>query len=172
MLDRFMEKVSPEPNSGCWLWTASASRNQSGFAYGHIRCDGKLEKAHRVAYRLFRGPIPAGTEIDHLCRVTLCVNPSHLEAVPHRENVLRGRGPTAVNAQKTHCDQGHELSGKNLLTTRSGGRVCIVCSREASKLHARRERSENREAYNAYRRDRYHRLKSQGINPRSVANKR
>lgn len=58
-------------------------------SYGQVRHGGKHVGAHRLAYELARGPIPAGFHVDHLCRVTNCVNPDHLEAVPPRENVRR-----------------------------------------------------------------------------------
>lgn len=45
--------------------------------------------AHRYSYVKFRGAIPEGCEIDHLCRNKKCVNPKHLEAVTRSENMLR-----------------------------------------------------------------------------------
>ncbi len=76
--ERFWEKVSPEPNSGCWLWIAAST-----CGYGVIGViDGyTVDYAHRVAFRLYRGPIPDELELDHLCRTRPCVNPWHLEAV-------------------------------------------------------------------------------------------
>ena len=53
-----------------------------------IKLEGKMRKAHRVFYERRHGPVPKG--LDHLCRVTLCVNPDHLDPVVHRENVRRG----------------------------------------------------------------------------------
>jgi hypothetical protein len=67
---------------GCWLWRGRIAPN----GYGTI---GK-EYAHRVAYERARGPIPAGMELDHLCRVKACVNPDHLEVVTKSENAKRG----------------------------------------------------------------------------------
>lgn len=53
---------------------------------------GPMRSAHRLAYERAKGAIPAGLQIDHLCRVRECVNPDHLEAVSQRENIRRGRG--------------------------------------------------------------------------------
>jgi hypothetical protein len=46
--------------------------------------------AHRLSYEWLVGPVPEGMELDHLCRVRHCVNPSHLEVVTHSVNVIRG----------------------------------------------------------------------------------
>lgn len=91
VLERFMEKVQPEPNSGCWLWIAALVTA----GYGQFGLDGRMQSAHRVAFGLFVGPIPADYEIDHLCRNRACVNPAHLEAVPQIVNWLRGESPCA-----------------------------------------------------------------------------
>jgi hypothetical protein len=88
-------------------------------------------RAHRVSYVLAHGSIPDGLQLDHLCRNKLCVNPTHLEAVTARENTLRGVSVAAVNAKKTHCPRGHELSGSNLLAYRKV-RSCRACSLEQS----------------------------------------
>jgi len=75
--DRFYEKFVPEPNSGCWLWTASVSE----FGYGVIGLGHRQEgtdKAHKVSYRLHKGEIPAGLNVLHSCDVSACVNPNHL----------------------------------------------------------------------------------------------
>jgi hypothetical protein len=74
------------PN-GCWLWRWST--NNKG--YGRIRVDGAEWLAHRYVYTRQRGPIPPELELDHLCSNRRCVNPDHLEAVPHRVNCRRGR---------------------------------------------------------------------------------
>ena len=112
----------------CWLWTKSFSPN----GYGVMKIDGKNVKAHRLSYELFVGSIPDGLELDHLCRVRHCVNPAHLEAVTHRENVLRGNSPPSRNARKTHCLRGHEFTPENTMAIK-GGRACRACDLEKVK---------------------------------------
>ncbi len=97
-------------------------------------------KAHRWIYQYMVGEIPEGWTIDHLCRNTSCVNPDHLEAVTHKENVLRGFGPTALNARKTHCKNGHLLDGDNLKVEDYGSRRCKLCQEEYFKKKLLRKR--------------------------------
>jgi len=74
----------------CWVWTGSKDRA----GYGRTWRSTAPFPAHRVAYELLVGPIPAGLVIDHLCRNPACVNPDHLEPVTHRVNILRGHAPS------------------------------------------------------------------------------
>ena len=121
--ERFWEKV--EKSATCWLWTSAI--NWGGYAKFRI---GKRDVyAHRWAYEHIVGPIPEGMDLDHLCRVRRCVRPDHLEPVTHQENVLRGEGIAARQAQKTHCPKGHEYTPENTRTYR-GHRYCRTCSRE------------------------------------------
>lgn len=74
-------------NGECLLWQGRLTYA----GYGHLNLQGRFIGVHRVAYELAKGPIPAGLEIDHLCAVRHCVNPDHLEAVTHAENLRRAR---------------------------------------------------------------------------------
>jgi len=94
--------------------------------YGQIRWHGRKWQAHRLVYELSGRTIPDGLQIDHLCRVRLCVNPEHLEPVTVKENVLRGVGPSAINARKTACIRGHPLIPSPWNRNK---RVCLVCMR-------------------------------------------
>lgn len=89
--DRFMAKVSPEPNSGCWLWTGGVASN----GYGMFWFDGKVDTAPRQAYRMFCGEIVDDLHIMHKCDVRLCVNPDHLSlgtnAQNHADKQKKGR---------------------------------------------------------------------------------
>lgn len=114
------------PKTGCWIWTGSLSGN----GYPQISCfvgsKKVMKRVHRVIYEVVVGPITERT-LDHLCRNVLCVNPNHLEPVPLKENILRGNGPSAINARKTHCPRGHLLVMK---PGRAGHRFCRICTRE------------------------------------------
>ena len=129
--ERFWRKVNRTEPDGCWLWTAS----HDGRGYGHFSVRNKSgryrqEKAYRFAYMLEYGEIPKHLELDHLCRNPPCVNPSHLEAVTHLENVRRGESG-AWQRRKTHCPQGHEYTPKNTYPGLTGRR-CITCARQRS----------------------------------------
>ena len=133
MVDLALEKIkfrlmkSVEfSDDGCWLWTASLKPA----GYGQMSGFGKrVTYSHRVSYRIFKGEIPYGHELDHKCRVRRCINPDHLEAVPHRENVVRGVGLTAINAAKSHCLNGHQFTAENTHLDTRNQRVCLTCRR-------------------------------------------
>ncbi len=127
--ERFNQKWIPEPNSGCWLWTAC----QNNKGYGSIRINGKMMLAHRFSYEIHRGSIPEKLSLDHLCRTPLCVNPNHLEIVTHRQNVLRGISPMAKYAKQTHCKRGHLFSKENIYDVsnwKQKSRPCKICRKQ------------------------------------------
>src|SRR3990167_7896641 len=114
---------------GCWNWTGTI--NEKGYALYFWQENGKSKhcRVHRLMYEILVGPIPPGLTLDHLCRNRRCVNPSHLEAVTHKVNVLRGISFSAVNAKKTHCIRGHEFTSENtyLPPGHKNYRVCRAC---------------------------------------------
>lgn len=122
--------------TGCWEWTGS--RTAGG--YGQIRRRYVVYGAHRLSYETFVGPIPEGLHLDHLCRNPPCINPEHLEPVTSRENCLRGISPAAKNAVKTHCVNGHPLTGANLAIDR-GHRACVECRRRRGRKRMRAARA-------------------------------
>lgn len=133
---RFEEKYIPEPNTGCWLWTHYL--DEKGYGYLRVSRE-RMIQAHRVGYLIYKGVVPQGLVLDHLCRTPCCVNPDHLEPVTHRVNILRGVGTGAQFARRTHCSAGHFLSADNTapgLAERH--RRCLTCRRAADKLRGSR----------------------------------
>ena len=122
--------------TGCIEWTRGKFPVTG---YGQVAHEGKQHLVHRLAYETFVGEIPKGMHTDHLCRNVACFNTAHLEVVTSRENILRGIGPSAVNAAKTHCKHGHPLSGENLvlISTPARPRVRRECRRCRSDATAR-----------------------------------
>jgi hypothetical protein len=144
-LERFHKKYEVDPDTGCWVWTGAKSHG----GYGKL-CAGGVGNymgAHRWAYIHLVGPIPDGLHLDHLCRNPPCVNPAHLEPVTCRENLLRGVGPSAQHAAKTHCPQGHAYDEANTyVKPRTGIRVCRACNRQRDRERASRRRDQERAA--------------------------
>ena len=135
-LELFESKYIPEPMSGCWIWTASLSDK----GYGRFQDSGL---AHRKAYLYFRGPIPDGYDLDHLCRVRCCVNPWHLESVTRRENLRRGMGFPAIYSRRTNCPRGHPYLGSNCIEEMDRGyihRRCRICKNARQFRYNRRVR--------------------------------
>lgn len=116
---RFWNKVNKTKD--CWLWTSTL--NNGG--YGTISRKGRLQLAHRVSYELNKSEIPAGLVIDHLCSVTACVNPEHLEAVTQKENLKRGLHRKPLE----YCARGHRLTQDNRYNRIEGGRLHSQCRR-------------------------------------------
>lgn len=86
-IDRFLPRVRIiEADDACWLWYGYTNR----YGYGRFYWNGRSGFAHRFAYEHWVGPVPEGLELDHLCTVPACCNPSHLEPVTTQENTTRG----------------------------------------------------------------------------------
>lgn len=141
LLPSLLRRIDKTPT--CWLWTSHI--RSDGYGTFTQRVDGRItpQYPHRLMYETTVGPIPDGYQIDHLCRVRHCVNPAHLEAVPPRENYLRGIGATAVNARKTECIHGHAFTPENTYHRPTGGRSCRECDRAKLRRRRARTRQEN-----------------------------
>lgn len=122
--DGFWSRVDKSGGpDACWPWLGA--KNQKG--YGRRNFRGVVTLAHRAAYVISKGEVPDGFTIDHLCRNRACQNPAHLEAVPHRINLLRGNTIIARAASATHCPQGHPYDEANTKLARDGHRSCRAC---------------------------------------------
>lgn len=137
LADAFWALVAIAGPDDCWNWTGYVNNRQ----YGKFSRRGRQAFAHRVAYVLAHGDIPAGLSVDHLCFNTLCCNGRHLELVTKAENTQR------MLAKKTTCSRGHEYDGLQWNSTAGQWvRRCSVCI----QLGANR----NRDRKNARRRER------------------
>lgn len=111
----------------CWIW-------QGGSSHGYgIMYAGAPHRAHRASYEHSVGPIPEGLTIDHLCRQTLCINPSHLEPVTAAENSRRMMAAIGMEigarrvANRPNCKLGHPYVEGSYRIRRGGGRICKQC---------------------------------------------
>lgn len=124
----------------CWQWTGS----KTGNGYGQSSVGGKVLMAHRTFYEHFKGTIPEGLDLDHLCKVRCCVNPDHLEPVTRSENLYRSDRVGKYNLLKTHCPRDHEYTPENTRRTSKGGRACRACERVWAQAARNRKRAGKR----------------------------
>lgn len=127
-VDIAARSVTPRPD--CQIWTGATDRG-----YGRICVDGVVKRVHRVAWELTYGPIPEGSEVDHLCGIKACVNVEHLELVSHTENTRRGVRAFA-RRRRTHCKKGHPITPDNTMVnefTDPDFKRCATCERERKR---------------------------------------
>lgn len=72
--------------NGCWEYLGAGDKD--GYA-AQIQENGKTLRGQRYYYEKYKGKIPKGLQIDHLCKNRICVNPEHFEAVTPMENLRR-----------------------------------------------------------------------------------
>jgi hypothetical protein len=137
VLERLLAKTVLDDETGCWVWTGSLS-----YGYGQIGDEsGRTRRAHVVGYELFVGAVPDGLQLDHVCRVTSCWAPWHVEPVTSRENVRRAAWPGG------RCKRGHDVTIEGALFARSGGRFgCRLCRNEWTAVWRAAMEPERREA--------------------------
>ena len=140
---RFFEKVRIVDGE-CWPWTG-CTRGLGGRLYGSFYSKNKIQVASRFSCTLFWGEIPKGYHVHHKCNNPICVNPDHLEAVHPTVHMkeLTFNSITYKAARKTHCDNGHPLSGENLFVDKRGHRQCLTCMKANCKAARRRWREKN-----------------------------
>jgi hypothetical protein len=133
-LARFFTKIDKEGKGDCWLWVGELSHN----GYGRMWTSEKHPQAHRISFEHFKGSIPKGLVLDHLCRVRNCVNPEHLEVVTVKENTNRGNSPQMRIRRSGICSRGHSMTEDNI---RMNGtrRTCRICGNARSARYKARQ---------------------------------
>lgn len=121
--DRFWKRVEIKDCgyiTPCWVWLGAA--NNSG--YGGFKYHGFSTTAHRFSYIKIHGEIDSSLVVDHMCRVRICVNPNHLQAVTQKQNLSTAIGLgekgmvhlrelNKIRQARTHCPKGHEFTEDN-----------------------------------------------------------
>lgn len=133
---RRLDKNAP---GGCWLFTGA----KNTYGYGTMNFRGRQDVAHRIAWILYRGEIPAGLWVLHKCDVRACCNPEHLflgdATANNHDMVQKGRHR---GQKRTHCPQGHPYSGTNLILNKRKGktpfRACRICKRICQSNYKRK----------------------------------
>lgn len=141
---RFAERYTINPITGCWNWMGSI--NSKGYAYLWVPDEpgkkspnrGRTLQAYKLGWIWKNGPILRGMDLHHKCDNPRCVNPDHLELLTRAEhqriswNTITGR-----NYRKRFCIRGHEFTPANTRRNKNGGRVCKLCekARQSSLLY-------------------------------------
>ena len=124
-------------DTGCWMWIKQLDRS----GYGRITVPKeykepgvrhRVDRAHRVAYKVLRGSVPEGMELHHVCENKGCINPDHLEPVTRKEH-RRKRLPE-------ECKHGHPFDDANTYVGKDGRRHCRTCGRAAVRAYTRRKK--------------------------------
>ncbi len=116
-----MRHVSPEPMSGCWLWTGTTDR----FGYGQSWHNGRHAKSHRLSWFLAYGSDAGEMLVLHRCDNPPCVNPAHLFLGTNIDNVRDMMRKGRTRKSMSHCKRGHSLEDAHI--TGQGHRDCRQC---------------------------------------------
>ena len=131
-LTAHLSHVAGPLRTACWI--SNYAKDAHGYASFGI--DGRRVKTHRFMYEYHVGLIPEGFHLDHLCRMTGCCNPAHLEPVTPGENFRRGVSPNNIARLTNTCKRGHPLIDA---WVGPDGRQCRKC-------HSDRERQRRKAA--------------------------
>lgn len=117
----------------CWNWTGKRQVLVGGkLGYGSLRRFGRQILAHRRAYELTYGPIPAGLLVLHSCDNPACIRPEHLHLGTHSDNLREAWDRGIQPRSKTpvaRCRRGHLFDEANTIRRRNGYRLCRACVR-------------------------------------------
>lgn len=122
----FLSKIKVIQETECWEWNGEV--NSAG--YGIYNLGKERFRSHRVSYSIFNNRLSPYLVIDHKCRNRKCCNPDHLrEVTKYINNIENSISPLALNKEKDHCKNGHELTVENtyIRPRNEKGRDCRTC---------------------------------------------
>lgn len=131
---RLRERLSPQEN-GCLLFNR-ADDTTGGYGKIYDAESNRQILAHRAAWQLENGPIPADLHVLHRCDTPLCCNVSHLFLGTNDDNIADKVQKGRVNnraRERTHCLKGHEYSEENTVVNKYGHRNCLTCYHEKNR---------------------------------------
>lgn len=97
-IHKFLENVLFD--DGCWNWDGDKN-----YGYGRLRVAESMQRAHRVAWYVYNGPIPDGQYVLHQCDNRACIRPSHLFLGSHKDNMddMIAKGRSAKGERHSHA---------------------------------------------------------------------
>lgn len=144
LAERLSLKCREDAATGCWVWTGPRDRK----GYGRIKVGRRETGTHRAAWLAYRGDIPEGLVIDHLCRVRACANPWHMELVTIRVNTERAiytnpSGKQPGRPRGRACINGHAFAehGAERRRGKSTVQICLICERQRTARWKARHRA-------------------------------
>jgi hypothetical protein len=120
---------------GCWLWRGPWLESHQA---GYLVIGNHKRLAHRIAWELAHGAIPARHRVVRSCAEPRCVNPEHRVLIAHH---AAPHATAAPRAAITMCPHGHPYDDDNTLWQR-GSRVCRTCHRLRNRERWRRLKHE------------------------------
>jgi len=117
--------------AGCWEWQGALVKDR----YGHIRVGAKAMGTHRLAYLLWKGPIPIGYVVRHRCHNSKCCNPDHLLVGTHEDNVADRVARGLRNVKRASVKQSARKPGRPKGSRNLRPRITEVAKQEIVRLY-------------------------------------
>lgn len=134
-IQRFRARLAIEGEH--WIW------NRKKFSFWLF---GRNVPARRAAWLLYKGRIPANSEIVRTCAVKACCNPEHARLIAYGQAMSSAKKVQAGWIDAETCPKGHKVTGANIRPeyyyTKTGRKRryrCRLCSQQAQRESVRRK---------------------------------
>jgi len=141
-LIRFFNLVELDPNSDCWIWTATLDRN----GYGQFKYNKKNVSSHRFIYVALKNNgdwLDTKTVVRHTCDNKKCVKPDHLISGSFSDNLIDAyeRGMRVRKSTLPYCKNGHKRTDANIAYGSDGYIICKDCAVESTRRKRERQKA-------------------------------